>query len=406
MLSGPVKKERFVIGIHSLRVGLFSAVLLAFQPVWGQLSTDDHLADPGFWPRQSHSSNEAYAGDQACGKCHTSMVASQEMSRMAHAAMPAAVADLLHSKPDLSFRSNQYEYRIQTDSKGGEVRSTYSVTNGTQARSYPLTWAFGAGRVGQSYLFKKEDGDFYEARVTFYPKLAKLEFTPARVLLNPTDLEEAMYRRVPNSEVLRCFSCHTTGSVLNNSFDEAHLVPGIKCEACHGPGQEHVTAMGAAHSEKGGTHIYNPQHLAPTDSIEFCGACHGSWWDVKLSKVTGPSTTRSAPYRLATSKCWGKGDDSRLKCTGCHNPHKPLETRSEAYDAVCLQCHAKKNATDSRPTANQQHPGDAPNLRAACRVGTEKCTSCHMPKTYVSDMHDDFTDHRIRIVKAGEVFPE
>ena len=324
---------------------------------------------------------------------------------MAHAAMPPAVADLLHSNRDLSFRSNQYSYRIQTAPNQGD--STYSVTDGVQTRSYPLTWAFGAGRVGQSYLFKKSDGDFYEARVTFYPKLARLEFTPARVLLDPADIDEAMYRRVPGSEIVRCFSCHSTAAVLNNGFDEAHLVPGVKCEACHGPGQDHVTAMGPGHKENTGTHIYNPQHLAPTDSIEFCGSCHGSWWDVKLSKVTGPSTTRSAPYRLATSKCWGKGDDSRLKCTSCHNPHKPLETRSEAYDAVCLQCHAaRKSPTAIRATASPQRTTDAATLKAACKVGTEKCTSCHMPKTYVSDMHDDFTDHRIRIVRAGEAFPE
>ena len=27
--------------------------------------------------------------------------------------------------------------------------------------------------------------------------------------------------------------------------------------------------------------IFNSAHLDPTDSVEFCGACHGTWWDVK-----------------------------------------------------------------------------------------------------------------------------
>ncbi len=45
------------------------------------------------------------------------------------------------------------------------------------------------------------------------------------------------------------------------------------------------------------------------------------------------------------------------------------------------------------------HPG-------VCPVATAKCTSCHMPKVYVPEMHDNFTDHRIRIAKAGEAFPE
>ncbi len=140
-------------GINLSRVGLFSALLLAIQPVWAQLSTDDHLAEPGFWPRQSQSPKETYAGNQACAKCHAGMVASQEKSRMAQAAMPAAVAELLHSHRDLSFRSNQYLYRIQTSPNDPE--SIYSVTDGTQSRSYPLTWAFGAGRVGQSYLLRR-----------------------------------------------------------------------------------------------------------------------------------------------------------------------------------------------------------------------------------------------------------
>jgi hypothetical protein len=29
-----------------------------------------------------------------------------------------------------------------------------------------------------------------------------------------------------------------------------------------------------------------------------------------------------------------------------------------------------------------------------------------MPKVYVKEMHDNFTDHRIRIVRAGEAFPK
>ena len=47
----------------------------------------------------------------------------------------------------------------------------------------------------------------------------------------------------------------------------------------------------------------------------------------KLAGVKGVSTTRSAPYRLVTSRCWGKGDQ-RLECTACHDPHAPLQTEA------------------------------------------------------------------------------
>jgi hypothetical protein len=117
---------------------------------------------------------------------------------------------------------------------------------------------------------------------------------------------------------------------------------------------------------------------------------------VKLSNTHGPSTTRSAPYRLVTSKCWGTKGDARLVCTACHDPHQQLETTAAAYDHACLKCHAA--SVGARPAAD--HPGKA------CPVAAKDCTSCHMPKVYVPEMHDNFTDHRIRIARAGEAFPE
>ena len=41
----------------------------------------------------------------------------------------------------------------------------------------------------------------------------------------------------------------------------------------------------------------------------------------------------------------------------------------------------------------------------ACPVATTKCVTCHLPKVNVAVMHSDFTDHRIRIVRKGEPYP-
>ncbi len=138
-----------------------------------------------------------------------------------------------------------------------------------------------------------------------------------------------------------------------------------------------------------------PGIYSPSDAVDSCGACHGTFWDVKLAGVRGVSTARSAPYRLVTSKCWGKGD-ARLTCSACHDPHKQLDTTASAYDARCLSCHL--NSLGAMTTA--VHPGKA------CPVKRENCTSCHMPKVMVPEMHANFTDHRIRIARPGEPFPE
>ncbi len=83
---------------------------------------------------------------------------------MANAAEPINESGILHSHAKTNFSVSHFHYEIKTGSTG----SHYVVTDGQQTMDYPLFWAFGVGRVGQSCLFKKEDGNIYEARVSFF----------------------------------------------------------------------------------------------------------------------------------------------------------------------------------------------------------------------------------------------
>jgi Cytochrome c554 and c-prime len=360
-----------------------------------QLSTADHLAEPGFWPTQNAPRRNDFVGTSACASCHSVIVATQTRSAMGATAMLPGNSDILRSHPTLNFTFDKYHYEIKTSA----TQSVYTVTDGPRTLTAKLVWAFGTDRVGQSYLFKKEDGKFYEARVTYFETLKALHFTPDRALTTAKDLEEAMYRPVEISEIRRCFACHTTAPNIADQFDEKGLIPGVTCEACHGPGGKHVAAMQAAKiagmtPSAEGT-IFNAAQLQPGDSVDFCGACHATWWDVRLSGVKGVSNAKSQPYRLESSKCWGKGD-ARLTCTACHDPHKQLQSDPAAYDPNCLSCHPATNSTPKSP----DHPG------AACPVSTQNCVSCHMPKVYVPEMHYNFTDHRIRVARATDPYPE
>lgn len=367
----------------------------AALPLFGQLSTPDHLAEPGFWPTQKGTSRSEYVGSDACASCHAAKVASQKTTPMAQNSMHADDSEILHSHPEMKFAIGNYRYQVKTDAK----HSIYTVTDGTRTLNAILLWAFGVGHKGQSYLFKKDDGSFYEARVTYFSSLKTIDFTPARALTSPKDLEEAMYRPVGATEIGRCFGCHTTASTIGEQFDEKNLMLGVTCEACHGAGARHVASAlasalaGMADESPGG--IFNPAQLNPADSVDFCGACHSTWWDTKLSGVKGVSTTRSQPYRLEGSKCWGKSD-ARLTCFACHDPHKPLQTDASTYDGVCSSCHVTEPG--GKKTASR--------TGEPCPTGTKNCVSCHMEKVYVPEMHHEFTDHRIRIVHANEPFPE
>lgn len=353
-----------------------------------------------------------YAGTAACAKCHAGIVARAGASSMARTLMHTATADVLHQHTDMEFQSGALHFSMHTHPDAGVWKSSYAVSDGQSSSDALLLWIFGTARVGQSYLYSKPNGRYYEARVTFFQSLKNIGFTPARELSASQQVslntEQAMGREVQTPELIRCFSCHATAVNLAGSFNAQELIPGVTCEACHGPGARHVSRMAApAGSAAASTDdVYDPSHLSPTESIEFCGACHGSWWDVKLAHVTGPSTVRSAPYRLATSKCWGKEGDPRLICTACHDPHRELVTDISSYDAACLRCHASSGgnltATATGKGSGAQLPAHAP----ACPVAKTKCASCHMPEVYVPEMKNTFTDHRIRIVKQGETFQD
>ena len=382
------------------RLALFLALGWLFLPaavsLFAQLSTADHLTEPGFWPTQSAPSRNEFLGAAACSPCHKGIVDSQKHTPMGGTAVAAGNSAVLHSHPKMSFAFAPYRYEIQTGASG----STYSIGEPSHNLSATLLWAFGTGHVGQSYLFKKEDGNFYEARVTYFSSLANLHFTPTRELSAPAKtLEEAMYRPVSPGEVSRCFGCHTTASSIDGQFQDTNLILGVSCEACHGAGTTHVQRMQANKllgiSGSAETRIFSPRQLSPADSVDFCGACHGTWWDTKLAGVKGPSNARSQPYRLENSKCWGRGD-ARLTCIACHDPHKQLQTEPAAYDNACLSCHLSSRAAKHTP----DHPG------AACPVASQDCTTCHMPKVYVPEMHHNFTDHRIRIARPGDPYPD
>lgn len=314
---------------------------------------------------------------------------------MALTAMRAGDSEILHAHPNLNFQTGAYHYNITT--RGSDV--IYTMTSLGQTFTAPLTWAFGTNRVGQSYLIETKDDGFHEAKVTYFPSLQNLHFTPFRAFTVAKDMEEAMIRKVPSTEVRRCFSCHATAPIVDNALEEKGLFLGVTCEACHSPGAKHVALMQSAALEgisiSGPRQIFNPGSFGPTDSVEFCGACHGTWWDVKLSGAKGISNSRVQPYRLVMSKCWGKGD-ARLTCMKCHDPHKEVSHDAESYDHVCLSCHV--SSAGLKPTFD--HPGKP------CPQATKACTSCHMPKVDIPEMHFFFTDHKIRISQPGEAYEE
>ena len=342
--------------------------------------TISRVNSPGWWPTKGDAGRDSYVGTAACARCHASKAATQQKHAMARAAVRASDAETLRQHDHLSFRLGPYREQIVT--KGGE--SVLTVSAGGALFSTDVLWAFGAGRMGQTYVYEK-NGSYYESHLTFFSSSQDLNITPGQSPSTPRSLEDAAGRRMPLAESRACFACHTTASVVNNQLDVKGAVPGVTCEACHGPGASHVVAMNSGEQDQGDPLIMNPSRLGPVESVDFCGACHRTQEDVVTNIGLIALNLRFAPYRLENSKCWSK-PDARLTCVACHDPHQPLEHDPAAYDSRCLQCHV--NQPGAKTTAD--HPG------AACPVNTRNCTTCHMPKVESSIQRSIFTDHWIR----------
>ncbi len=66
--------------------------------------------------------------------------------------------------------------------------------------------------------------------------------------------------------------------------------------------------------------------LSAEDMSELCGRCHRTWSQIALNGPRGVNNVRFQPYRLANSKCYDAAD-RRIRCTACHDPHAPVETK-------------------------------------------------------------------------------
>jgi hypothetical protein len=355
-----------------------------------QFTTPERVEKSKWWPTMGKAPRSDYVGPKGCQECHLAIVKSQGQHSMAKASVPAANSDVLREHASRGFRVDNYDYKIVADANGA---FSYTVSDSNKVTNGPITWAFGAGKVGQSYL-SEQNGNFHEIRFSYFETLHSFGVTPNQSPQSATSISKATGRILSGEEAERCFGCHTTASKVSNHFEPANALAGVTCEGCHGPGAKHATAMKGGDLDGGLAAILNPRDLKPVDSIDFCGACHTTWWDAKRIAATGIANVRFQPYRLESSRCWKK-EDARLACVGCHNPHQPLVRDSEAYDNRCLSCHS---ASGAKPTA--EHP------ESACPVAKQDCVSCHMPKYEVPDMHFKYTDHRIRIVKAGDAFPD
>jgi hypothetical protein len=375
----------------------------AASPAQSQ-STEQHLREPGWWPTKGDAARKDYAGSEACAGCHAEEVRTQQRTSMARAAWRAAETKVLRDNAKLSLNTPPFSTTISRDRKG----STYTVARGGEAIRGQVLWTMGNGAMGQTFVLQpaipQAGTSLYEGQLSYFTATGALDLTPGHVAAAPRDLEQAFGEPQSPQTAKQCFGCHTTASSVRGQFDQAHATPGITCEGCHGPGAKHANAMAQGRLDEGKAAILNPASFDAVRQLDYCGACHRTPLDVAAAKDFVPINVRFQPYRLAKSRCWSK-PDVRIACTACHNPHEEVVRESSFYDSKCLACHAAKVDSSLAASAPPAEASSETRKLSACPVSASRCTVCHMPKYAVPQMHGSFTDHDIRIVRAGAPYP-
>lgn len=261
-----------------------------------------------------------YIGSAACGKCHPSQFAGQSKSGHARA---------------LSWQQNK--------------------------------WAFGAGDQAVTFVSRVDEEFYLEHGLSYYTRSKSMALTPGH-----TSPAGVRYRTFdPDAAILRCFQCHSTGPLTMGQGIKPSE-PGVRCETCHGPGEDHAQSGG---------HIVNPKRMTAVEVNDFCGACHRKVSPAEFIDWGDAWNVRHQPMYLARSRCFLKSE-GKLSCFTCHSPHAPVSRSAEEYSARCRSCHAA--------------------ARHKVAVNTQACTGCHMPAVKL-DVNLQFANHWIGVYGRGQV---
>ena len=242
-----------------------------------------------------------------------------------------------------------------------------------------------AGRPGQTYVFE-HDGAMYESRVSFYNALGALDLTMGAMGSKPQTIVEAAGRRMDSIGARDCFACHSNGGVSGGQT---------------APGDAAVPASAASRAtvRRKSTRRRCARAMRPPRKLPPPGrALRGG--DVRVvrplsSHVVADRAQRTARREQRALPAVPAGQQQVLRRrrprASAARPATirtaPLETNLASYDAKCTACHSAALHTK------------------VCRVAKANCAGCHMPKIELPGAHARFTDHQIRIARAGDPYP-
>ncbi len=374
---------------------LLGVALLASLILEGGLSGQSPIApNLSMEPKMPNQLN--YAGSASCSKCHEKFYKLWSTSFHGLAMQPysATLAKEKLTPQAKDIVIGRYRYRMDVSPEGGFM--TERGPKGT--KTYKIEHVMGGKNIFY-FLTTLEKGRLQTLPLAYDMNRKEWLDTAASGIRHIPDqrAEAPFYWKDPeytfNSQ---CYNCHV--SQLSTNYDPKTDVyrtvwrePGINCEACHGPSEEHNRICDEA--PKGTVpadlKIISWKKFTPAQKNDSCAPCHAKMVPITNTFIPGDrffdhhdlvalenldyypdGRDLGENFTYTTwlmSPCVKSG---KLDCLHCHTSSGRYRFKAkEKINNDCLPCHESrvKNAP-----AHTNHPQETPGNR---------CVSCHMPMT-------------------------
>jgi hypothetical protein len=329
--------------LHKIRFGQPGTQMTSWLLVDGE---DQGAADIGSYLQEGFPI-AGYVGDETCKQCHENWPTPDFFAAYIDSGHPYKLLHAAGVEPPAGTWPHS-------------PTPPLPVVYGTQLEWENIEYVI--GNYNWKARFVDPDGYIYTGDVgeTTQWNLATQEWVP--------------YHAGEINKPYNCGRCHTTGyQPEGHQFGLPGLIgtwteDGVRCEACHGPGEDHVAY---------------PRDILPTAGKD-CAECHYRDSQFRIPWKGGFTRHHQQAEDFAHSP-----HDVMLTCNTCHDPHRSTVNDNGGLIASCTDCHE----------------GDASNsFYIVDEMEDVTCIECHMPHmgknaVAVNEFKGDIRAHIFQITR-------
>ncbi len=389
--------------------------------------------------RVTQSPATGFTGSMSCQKCHNSEYTQWMTSHHQLAMQKANDQSVLgsFSNSQFNYSNSQFNYRGITSRFYRKGDRFFVETDGPEGKlaEYEIIYTFGVTPL-QQYLVKLDNGRLQALSIAWDSRTKSAGGQRWYHLYNddyPDDNINSSHplhwTKTSQNWNYVCADCHSTQLKRKFSENQYHTTwseINVACEACHGPGKNHILwadsggkssisrkGLSIQFTERQGVswimdsltgNAKRSQENKNRTEIEVCGRCHSRRTPLTDGNLEADAVSQKLldRYRLQLltennyhpdgqpkdetyvygSFLQSKMHQAGVTCSDCHNPHslKPRQTGN----GVCLQCHSTEKFNSSTH-----------HFHSTLTSGGQ-CMECHAPAQHYMTV-DRRHDHSFRI---------